>query len=402
MEIKPKNQVFSLMGDLLKCGTAVPLWRYDADGNILDTTANHAILDHFLSFIGGKQYMIDHGTKFTQPLIISSVMGLMWAAAYDRSCEDLQSFYVIGPVYYGNISQETIEKSAAEYQINKNFRRQYVKIMEQIPVLSNVMLAQFALMLHFFITGTHIEHSELQFYYIGSSDFSETTSADADYMQLWQTERALLQMVREGDLNYRPILNRANHLHSYISPANSHSLTHAIVNTTAFTTLCAREAIAAGIAPDTAYMIADSYIQSMMNCRSNEELMAISVVMYEDFITRVRKHRTSPSVSMQVQRCRNYIDAHADEELSLSKLAQLCGYSEYYLSRKFKSEMGVSLGSYIRIVRVERAKLMLMSTDLSVSKIAAELHFCSASHLSDVFKEITGKTPQQFRSKSVV
>lgn len=118
--------------------------------------------------------------------------------------------------------------------------------------------------------------------------------------------------------------------------------------------------------------------------------------MYEDFIFRVRKHRTNPAVSAQIRFCRDYIELHAEQELKLTELAKQVGYSEYYLSRKFKQEMGTSISGYIRLIRVERSKLML-STTTPIHQIADMLPFASSSHFSEAFRAIVGKTPQQYR-----
>ena len=83
--------------------------------------------------------------------------------------------------------------------------------------------------------------------------------------------------------------------------------------------------------------------------------------------------------------------------MKLAELAKQVGYSECYLSRKFKQEMGISVSGYIRLVRVERARLMLSTTSIPIHQIASALHFASSSHLSEVFREVVGKTPQQYR-----
>ena len=161
--------------------------------------------------------------------------------------------------------------------------------------------------------------------------------------------------------------------------------------------LCIREAIQAGISTDTAYAIGEGYIDSMTQCKSLSDLTSLNLSMFEDFIFRVRKNRTNPNVSAQIRSCRDYIELHAEQELRLSTLSRQVGYSEYYLSRKFKQEMGVSIGTYIKYVRVERSKMMLVSSNQPIAQIADSLHFASSSHFSQTFREITGKTPQQYR-----
>ena len=87
----------------------------------------------------------------------------------------------------------------------------------------------------------------------------------------------------------------------------------------------------------------------------------------------------------------------ADEKLSIADVARRAGCAYYYLSRKFKAEMGISLNDYIKRAKVERAKTLLLSTDLNVQEICERLHFGSRSFFAETFKEVTGTTPAAFR-----
>ena len=74
-------------------------------------------------------------------------------------------------------------------------------------------------------------------------------------------------------------------------------------------------------------------------------------------------------------------------------------YTEYYLTEKFKYETGLSVSDYVRNAKINRAKMLLQSTDLSVSEIAERLAFNSANYLIRVFKELEGCTPAAFMEK---
>ena len=50
--------------------------------------------------------------------------------------------------------------------------------------------------------------------------------------------------------------------------------------------------------------------------------------------------------------------------------------------------------------RIERAKTLLDAGESSVADIAARLQFCSSSHFSQVFQQVAGCTPRQWRGKS--
>lgn len=121
--------------------------------------------------------------------------------------------------------------------------------------------------------------------------------------------------------------------------------------------------------------------------------------MYADFIERVHKCRTNLDVSRQIRACCDYIELHAEDDISIETLAEQAGYSKYYLSRKFKDETGATVTEYIKAARVERAKLLLAATELSIQEIAEKLHFCSRSYFSTVFLQTAGCTPTEYREK---
>ena len=60
-------------------------------------------------------------------------------------------------------------------------------------------------------------------------------------------------------------------------------------------------------------------------------------------------------------------------------LAERTGYAMYYLTKKFKEETGFTVRNYVKYARMERAKILLSSTKLSVEDISAQLGFGSRS-----------------------
>jgi AraC-like DNA-binding protein len=275
--------------------------------------------------------------------------------------------------------------------------------MKGISVVPSLMFQQYCLMLHYCVNGEKLNRSDIQFQPRNKVIVplsSESNTPEYDRTQIYLAEQALMRILREGDVKYKDAVAQANHLFNPVYPPHRESLQKAIIASTAFTTLCIREAIQAGISTDTAYAIGEGYIDSMSQCKVLSDLTSLNLSMFEDFLFRVRKHRTHPNVSAQIRSCRDYIELHAEQELKLSTLAKQVGYSEYYLSRKFKQEMGVSISTYIKYVRVERSKMMLISSGIPIAQIAESLHFASSSHFSDAFQDILGKTPQQYRREN--
>ena len=392
-----------IMQELLQCGTRIPLWHYDSDGHLLDTNAEHLVLDKILDFIGSKAYMLEYSRSSCNPLVLGSDMGLMWCAVFACDKGILNGIYLIGPVYNAEVSVSFLEGSAERYHIDAAFRTQYIAIMKQISVVPSLMFQQYCLMLHYCVNGIKLNRSDIQFQPRNKVIHplpTESETPEYDRTQVYLAEQGLLRILREGDVNYRNAIAQADHLFNPLHPRHRESLQTAVIVATSFANLCIREAILAGISTDTAYAIGDGYIDSMTQCKSLSDLTSLNLSMFEDFIFRIRKNRTNPNVSAQIRSCRDYIELHAEQELRLSTLSRQVGYSEYYLSRKFKQEMGLSIGTYIKYVRVERSKMMLVSSNQPIAQIADSLHFASSSHFSQTFREITGKTPQQYRTEN--
>lgn len=83
----------------------------------------------------------------------------------------------------------------------------------------------------------------------------------------------------------------------------------------------------------------------------------------------------------------------------MSRLAQLTGYSEYYLGKKFKRETGQTPSEYIRCQRLQRAALLLRSTGEDVQDISEKLQFCSQSYFADSFRRLFGISPTEYRQQ---
>jgi len=96
-----------------------------------------------------------------------------------------------------------------------------------------------------------------------------------------------------------------------------------------------------------------------------------------------------------------YIDTHLNDDLSVNALAEIVYLNPVYLSRAYRQATGNKLSEYVLARRIERAKQLLRQPEKKVSEIAYQVGFESAAHFSRVFKKLTGKTPQEYRSAQI-
>jgi len=96
----------------------------------------------------------------------------------------------------------------------------------------------------------------------------------------------------------------------------------------------------------------------------------------------------------------SYIDAHYMEELTISGLAGICFFSEYYFMRFFKKYMGMSCVQYIKNVRLERAADQFENGETNTLEVALACGFSNLSYFHREFKKKYGMTPKRFISLS--
>jgi AraC family transcriptional regulator len=93
----------------------------------------------------------------------------------------------------------------------------------------------------------------------------------------------------------------------------------------------------------------------------------------------------------------DYIRSHLSQDLSIIDLAQVAGMSPYYFLRLFKKSMHITPRQYIIQIRLDRAKELLRSRELSIADIALQCGFTSQSHFTNVFRQIAKTTPKIYQ-----
>lgn len=85
------------------------------------------------------------------------------------------------------------------------------------------------------------------------------------------------------------------------------------------------------------------------------------------------------------------------EPPGLGELAEAVGVDSSHLARVFRREYGVSVGTYLRRLRLDRAAARLARSADPVARIAADEGFADQSHFTRAFRRHTGVTPARYR-----
>lgn len=87
-------------------------------------------------------------------------------------------------------------------------------------------------------------------------------------------------------------------------------------------------------------------------------------------------------------------------DISLEKLCGQFHFQEDYYNRLIKKNTGMTYSEYVRNLRLEKAKNLLLNTDKSVREIMEYLGYGHHAYFYKIFQEETGKTPQEFRNRN--
>jgi AraC family transcriptional regulator len=101
----------------------------------------------------------------------------------------------------------------------------------------------------------------------------------------------------------------------------------------------------------------------------------------------------------QLNRVIDYMQANLTQDLSILDLATLISMSESHFSRSFKQSMGIAPYQYLMQQRVERAKELLEKRLIAISTIALDCGFANQTHLTKVFRQMTGMTPKAYQKR---
>lgn len=403
-----KEERFELYCELINCKYPLCYWRYSNQFILIKTNCTDAHL--WQRVFEGSDTLGElraHYRLDSRPLVLDTMLGTLWGAVCTQD-----EIYVLGPVMglEGNLHdmEETLRdmidsgiKARGEIS-SLEFRYRLTDALKQLPIVSSIDFSKDLAMLHCCLTGERIGHGEVEFVHRGNSAARPEQNPRAKDRHLtWMAEQALLHMVREGDLDYKKVLDNAASVSTGVPLEAKDPMQKARFSGVTFTALCTRAAIEGGLTPEQAYTVGDFYIQQIEDSLTLTDLMAVNHNMYEDFVARVHTCRVNPKFSPQIQAIRDYIELHLEQPLSLELLAQQAGYSSYYFARKFKQEIGTTVNDYIKYTRVERAKMLLATTDEPISEIAVRLQFCSSSYFAEVFQKVTGLKPQEWRKQKI-
>jgi len=213
----------------------------------------------------------------------------------------------------------------------------------------------------------------------------------------YEQELILLSMVKKGDVeglrNRYGDFDLRNHLSSDEIRQRQYELV-------AIVTLITRWAVEGGLDVETAYDLADAYINAADVAKDTGEVISLIREAPQHFAYLVRTNKRKHQLPKPVLQCFEYIESNLHSTISMQQLSDYTGRNTSYLSTLFKKEVGIPISKHISNKKLEEAKALLSNTDMPIAQIANLLSYCTQSYFSHIFVTETGETPREYRLRT--
>lgn len=111
------------------------------------------------------------------------------------------------------------------------------------------------------------------------------------------------------------------------------------------------------------------------------------------------RREQAPTEQNTMQKVLNYLQTHYADDLNMAVVSNHFSLNYSYFSYAFQEYSGESFSNYVRRLRLDKAKELLVHTDLKVYEISDQVGFENVKHFTRIFKETEGITALEFRSQ---
>lgn len=134
-------------------------------------------------------------------------------------------------------------------------------------------------------------------------------------------------------------------------------------------------------------------------CEDRLAALCIESIALELIAEISRTRLPAPDRPRWLERAVEFVHAHFRDVITLRQIAASAEVHPVHLARDFRRRQGMTIGDYIRTLRIEWACRELVATDQPIVEIALRAGFCDHSHMTRTFRRVTGLTPTEFRAR---
>ena len=141
----------------------------------------------------------------------------------------------------------------------------------------------------------------------------------------------------------------------------------------------------------------EEYIMQYSSLNELRNAIQSSIKAICDYMIKVKRSDGETAI----EEIKKYIEQYYYTEINLSQLANKYFINASYLSQLFKNKTGKRFSDYITNVRIEKAKELLLTTNLKAYQISEVIGYNNPRYFSEVFVKYQAVTPTQYRQSHI-
>ena len=410
-KIVPETK-FRVLSRKYTARTGLPLVLLNTSGEILYSGEKCTICEEALT-CGNSVLMsncrlkmlkaIEEAFRWGEGYITNCPVGLIVYAVPVVLDQRLIGGFLSGFAIFPEMRQDFIEEiaenlKAFDEKVNESkFRDLKLKIFSLKKVRENVsyllnLTRQFQINYMHFLVDRRAKYIQ-QYKIANFLDYLKKNKQDVA-RKILDKQEEIIQKVKLGDkTGAREILNEFLGTIFFESGMNFEIIKVRIIE---LVVIISRTAIEAGVDAKDLMGLNYSYFTELNKTTDLDELLFKLNDILTNFINRVSLIKEKKK-KIKIKKMIDYVNQNFTRKIKSENVAAVTGLSTSRCLHLFKEETGVSLSEYVKKLRVDYGKYLLLNTDITLADCAIEAGFFDQSHFTKTFKQVEKMTPSQFR-----
>lgn len=138
-----------------------------------------------------------------------------------------------------------------------------------------------------------------------------------------------------------------------------------------------------------------------MKCQNEEALIMCAMEVTKKLVLFMNAYMHSDESNPLVRQVCQYVVENIDHAISVREIAKKMFISKNYLSVLFKERTGIMLTEYLTMIKIERAKKLILDNDLKNYQVAQQVGFKDIEYFSKLFRRYEGISPSEYRQDNI-
>jgi two-component system response regulator YesN len=148
------------------------------------------------------------------------------------------------------------------------------------------------------------------------------------------------------------------------------------------------------------FLSRQDYLPTLLEMQDSEEIRTWFVDKVGESCANMVNKKKERSASL-IKKAKAFIVENYAKQISLDDVSREINVSPYYFCKVFKEETGVNFIDYLTNIRIEKAKELMLRSDLSIKEICGKIGYSDPNYFSRIFKKNMGVTPTEYKEGKI-